>query len=230
MNKFKTYFFLFFFFLLPLDSIQPLSSSVSKSVTTFLTSVLAISFIVFFIVDANNTVSVFTSWPLFLLAPCQSASHSLLLYRSSFVCWDQIKINGSCQLKYFACLCVSNILPFMTDLIEKPFDIDSFPPFCSYFSIFWLHHWAFYEVFLETWNNFRLPDPLNDNLDNSRCISQHLKVINKIIIIDVIHIIIIIGTPGECFTPALVDGFSLDSEWQQITSGLRESYYLSGRS
>ena len=30
-------------------------------------------------------------------------------------------------------------------------------------------------------------------------------------------------TPGEFFKPALADGLSLESEWQQISSGLRDS-------
>ena len=43
-------------------------------------------------------------------------------------------------------------------------------------------------------------------------------------------IIIIIHHPLELFTSALADGFSLESEWQQVSSSLQDSSQYSGRS
>ena len=45
-----------------------------------------------------------------------------------------------------------------------------------------------------------------------------------------IIIIIIIIYSLEFFTSALVDGFSLESEWQQVSSSLQDSSLYSGRS
>ena len=46
----------------------------------------------------------------------------------------------------------------------------------------------------------------------------------------IIIIIIIIIIPFEFFTPVLVDGLSLESEWQRFSSGLQDSSQYSGRS
>ena len=40
----------------------------------------------------------------------------------------------------------------------------------------------------------------------------------------------IISHSLELFTSALADGFSLESEWQQVSSSLQDSSYYSGRS
>ena len=45
-----------------------------------------------------------------------------------------------------------------------------------------------------------------------------------------IIIIIIIIHSLEFFTPALADCFSLESEWQQVSSSLQDSSQYSGRS
>ena len=45
-----------------------------------------------------------------------------------------------------------------------------------------------------------------------------------------IIIIIIIIHSLQLFTPALADGFSLESEWQQVSSSLQDSSQYSGRS
>ena len=42
-------------------------------------------------------------------------------------------------------------------------------------------------------------------------------------------IIIIIITPLEFFTSVLADGFSLEFEWQQVSSSLQDSSQYSGR-
>ena len=42
------------------------------------------------------------------------------------------------------------------------------------------------------------------------------------------NIIIIIFTPLEFFTSVLVDGFSLEFEWQQVCSSLQDSSQYSG--
>ena len=46
----------------------------------------------------------------------------------------------------------------------------------------------------------------------------------------IIIIIIIIIYSLELFTSALADGFSLESEWQQVSSSLQDSSQYSGRS
>ena len=43
-------------------------------------------------------------------------------------------------------------------------------------------------------------------------------------------IIIIIIIHSELFTSALADGFSLESEWQQVSLSLQDSSQYSGRS
>ena len=43
-----------------------------------------------------------------------------------------------------------------------------------------------------------------------------------------IIIIIIITTPLPFFTSVLADGFSLESEWQQVSSSLQDSSQYSG--
>ena len=48
--------------------------------------------------------------------------------------------------------------------------------------------------------------------------------------ITIIIIIIIINHSLELFTSALADGFSLESEWQQVSSSLQDSSQYSGRS
>ena len=45
-----------------------------------------------------------------------------------------------------------------------------------------------------------------------------------------LYIIIIIIYSLEFFTSALADGFSLESEWQQVSSSLPDSSQYSGRS
>ena len=45
-----------------------------------------------------------------------------------------------------------------------------------------------------------------------------------------VKIIIIITHSLELFTSAVADGFSLDSEWQQVSSNLQEYSQYSGRS
>ena len=49
-------------------------------------------------------------------------------------------------------------------------------------------------------------------------------------IIRFIHLIIIIIHSLGLFTSALVDGFSLESEWQQVSLSLQDSSQYSGRS
>ena len=49
-------------------------------------------------------------------------------------------------------------------------------------------------------------------------------------IIIIIIIIIIILLLWEFFTPTLTDCFSLESEWQQVSSSLQDSSQYSGRS
>ena len=46
----------------------------------------------------------------------------------------------------------------------------------------------------------------------------------------IIIIIIIIIHSLELFTSALADGFSLETEWQQVSSSLQDSSQYSGRS
>ena len=53
-------------------------------------------------------------------------------------------------------------------------------------------------------------------------------IINIIIIIIIINIIII--NSEEIFMSAVADGFSLESEWQQVSSSLQDSSQYSGRS
>ena len=64
---------------------------------------------------------------------------------------------------------------------------------------------------------FGLEDPL---------LSHDLRKLCPIIII----IAIIIIHSLELFTSALADGFSLESEWQQVSSSLQDSSQYSGRS
>ena len=45
-----------------------------------------------------------------------------------------------------------------------------------------------------------------------------------------IIIIVIFFTPLEFFTSVLADGFSLEFEWQQVSSSLQDSSPYSGRS
>ena len=47
---------------------------------------------------------------------------------------------------------------------------------------------------------------------------------------DIVAAIIIIIHSLELFTSALADGFSLESEWQQVSSSLQDSSKYSGRS
>ena len=49
-------------------------------------------------------------------------------------------------------------------------------------------------------------------------------------VVCIIIIIIIIIHSLELFTSALADGFSLESEWQQVSSNLQDSSQYSGRS
>ena len=64
-------------------------------------------------------------------------------------------------------------------------------------------------------------------------------LINLLVTIITIIIIIIITTttsttttttPLEFFTSVLADGFSLEFEWQQVSSSLQDSFQYSGRS
>ena len=54
------------------------------------------------------------------------------------------------------------------------------------------------------------------------------SVTSRLIIIIIIVIIIIHSL--ELFTSALADGFSLESEWQQVSSSLQDSFQYCGRS
>ena len=47
--------------------------------------------------------------------------------------------------------------------------------------------------------------------------------VKNVIIIIIIIIIIIVIIPCEIFPPALADGFSSKSEWQQVSLGLQDS-------
>ena len=58
----------------------------------------------------------------------------------------------------------------------------------------------------------------------------HSLFIIIIIIIIINIIIIIIITPLEFFTSVLADGFSLEFEWQQVSSSLQDSSQDSGHS
>ena len=53
--------------------------------------------------------------------------------------------------------------------------------------------------------------------------------LTNIISLTAIIIIIIIIYSLEFFISALADGLSLEFKWQQISSGLQDSYYYSGR-
>ena len=57
-----------------------------------------------------------------------------------------------------------------------------------------------------------------------------LRIIQIILFIIIIIIIIIILLIWEFFIPALADDFTLESEWQQVSSSLQDSSQYSGRS
>ena len=59
-----------------------------------------------------------------------------------------------------------------------------------------------------------------DVSDLSRCSDRRSDTGNIIIII--IIIIIIMNIPLEFFTSVLADGFSLEFEWQQVSSSLQD--------
>ena len=61
-----------------------------------------------------------------------------------------------------------------------------------------------------------------------RCRIKNTFILIVIIIIIIVIIIIIIIISCELFTPANADGLSLESEWQQVSSSLRNSSQYSG--
>ena len=62
---------------------------------------------------------------------------------------------------------------------------------------------------------------MNNFLSVSISLSSWVRIVCFILVIIIIIIIIIHSL--EFFTSALADGFSLESEWQQVSSSLQDS-------